>query len=244
MLPGDVETSDQAVMMRRKILTTLTMMLACAVGEARTFAAESTATPVRQGPKVLKPGEHGVGRMVDDARFVDLAGHEHSLAALCRERFVVVAQTSTSCPLSQKYLPSLVDMAKEFAPRGVRFVLVNTMTTDDASVMKEAAARFAEWAKDDGVIYVPDPKSALARAVGAATTTDVVVLDAARTVVYHGAVDDQYGFGYTKDRPQSHYLQDALASLMSGKTPEVAATDARVVRWMSLRRSCRPSQAT
>ncbi|MBN8626275.1 MAG: redoxin family protein [Planctomycetes bacterium] len=216
----------------RKTLVTLTICGLLAGGlllpKARRGQAEADDGPaaVRQGPRVLKGGDHGIGRMVADATFVDLAGQEHSLAALCRDRIVVVAQTSTSCPLSQKYLPSLVEIAKEFAPRGVRLVLVNTVSTDDVSAMQDAAARFAEWGKDDAVVYVHDPKAALARTVGAKTTTDVVVLDVARTVVYHGAVDDQYGFGYAKDRPQARYLHDALAALMAGKSPEIAATDA------------------
>jgi hypothetical protein len=75
-------------------------------------------------------------------------------------------------------------------------------------------------------LYVPDPTGALAQAVGALTTTDVIVLDAARTVVYHGAIDDQYGQGYSIDAPRHRYLADALDALLAGRTPQVAATNA------------------
>ena len=40
----------------------------------------------------------------------------------------------------------------------------------------------------------------------AQTTTDVIVVDAHRTVVYHGAIDDQYGFGYARAEPKQHFL--------------------------------------
>ena len=53
-----------------------------------------------------------------------------------------------------------------------------------------------------------------------------IVLDAARTVVYRGAVDDQYGLGYALDAPRSAYLRAALADLLAGKTPAVSATTA------------------
>ncbi len=71
-----------------------------------------------------------------------------------------------------------------------------------------------------------DREATLAKAVGALTTTDVIVLDASRTVVYHGASTDQYGFGYALDAPKHFYLADALEAFLANKQPLVAATEA------------------
>ncbi len=201
----------------------------------RNFAAPATddKTPeaaVRQAPKVLKPGDHGVGRQTGDASFKDLSGRTHQLSALCRERIVVVAATGTSCPLSKKFVPSLVDLAKQFDGKNVRWLLVNSTKTDEAAAMQVDFARFAEFAKDDAVIYVHDAAGSLAQAVGLRTTTDVAVLDGARTVLYHGAVDDQYGFGYAKDEPKRRYLAEALTGILAGRRPSIAATAARAIR--------------
>ncbi len=197
----------------------------------RNFAAPATddKTPeaaVRQAPKVLKPGDHGVGRQTRDASFTDLSGRAHQLSALCRERIVVVAATGTSCPLSKRFVPSLVDLAKQFDGKNVRWLLVNSTKTDEAAAMQVDFARFAEFAKDDAVIYVHDAAGSLAQAVGLRTTTDVAVLDGARTVLYHGAVDDQYGLGYAKDEPKRRYLAEALTGILAGRKPSIAATDA------------------
>lgn len=195
--------------------------------QANGSQAETSPSPaVRQAPQVLKAGDHGVGRQTGDANFADLTGRKHQLSALCKERIVVVAATGTSCPLSKKYLPSLVDLAQEFAGKNVRWLLVNATKTDDVAAMQADFARFAEFAKDDAVIYVHDAAGSLAAAVGLRTTTDVAVLDGARTVLYRGAVDDQYGFGYAKDAPQQRYLAAALTGVLAGGRPAVAATDA------------------
>jgi len=175
--------------------------------------------PVRQGPRPLLPGDHGVGRLVPATTYTDLDGRSHTVGG-GEARFTLFAMTSTSCPLSRKYLPTLVELAAA-APEGVRFVLVNATPTDPPEAMREAALRFS-----GGVTYVHDREGALARALGATTTTDVVVIDARRTVEYHGAIDDQYGFGYALAAPRHRYLADALRALAAGEAPPVAATDA------------------
>ena len=189
-------------------------------GLGGTARGDDGAAPVRQGPRPLLPGAHGVGRLVPAIEFTDLDGRSHTVAGPADFRHTVFALTSTSCPLSRKYLPTLVDLVRA-APDGVRFVLVNASPTDDPAAMREAADRFA-----GRVPYVHDRDGNLARALGAATTTDVVVTDARRTVEYHGAIDDQYGFGYALDAPRRRYLADAISALVSGEPPPVAATAA------------------
>jgi hypothetical protein len=179
------------------------------------------AASLRLGPQPLRPADQGVGRRLDDAAFTDLAGNSRELSGFAKQRAVVIAMTSTSCPLSQKYVPTLARLAKSYSQRDVAWILVNPQATDKSADMHATAKTLAGKA-----LYVPDPDRSLARAVGALTTTDVIVLDAARTVVYHGAVDDQYGQGYSVDAPRHRYLAEALDALLAGRQPHVAATSA------------------
>lgn len=179
------------------------------------------AASLRQGPQPLRPGDRGVGRLVADASFTDLAGKSHRLSSFSKQRAIVIAMTSTSCPLSKKYLPTLAKLAESYAKHEVSWVLVNPQATDQPADMQSAAKSLGGKA-----IYVPDPQGTLARTVDALTTTDVIVLDAARTVVYHGAIDDQYGQGYSVDAPRHRYLADALDAQLAGRSPLVAATGA------------------
>ncbi len=190
-------------------------------GATKAPAGEAAASepPLRQGPQPILPGDHGVGRLVAAVQYADLDGRLHSVGG-GDDRYTVYAMTSTSCPLSRKYLPTLIDLAAT-APHGVRFVLVNASSSDDPAAMRETAARFKE-----ATIYVHDREAALARSLGATSTTDVVVIDARRTVEYHGAIDDQYGFGYALEAPRRRYLAEAISALSAGGKPPLAATDA------------------
>ena len=72
--------------------------------------------------------------------------------------------------------------------------------------------------------YIQDANRDLTIAMKASTTTEVFVLDRARTLVYRGAVDDQYGFGYALQSPRHAFLVDALDAVLEGRTPAIQAT--------------------
>lgn len=138
-----------------------------------------------------------------------------------KSHLTVIAFTSTSCPLSKKYLPTLVDIHSDFKARGVRFVLVNCVATDRQDEMKAALERFTS-----NVEYTFDKDLKLANHLGATSTTDVFVLDQSYTVIYHGAIDDQYGFGYSIDTPRCTCLRDALEASLEHRPVLVSATAA------------------
>src|SRR5439155_1231360 len=92
---------------------------------------------VRKGPRILKPSEHGVGRLATDVSVTDLAGKTTKLSDLKNSKAIVVALTSTSCPLSRKYFPSLAALEKSYRDKGVAFIYVNPIATDAREEMKE-----------------------------------------------------------------------------------------------------------
>lgn len=190
-----------------------------AVGGGRVDAQQRTH--VRQGPELRSPGEHGVGRYVTNFEFLLLDGSSGHLYEDSSNEITVIAFTSTSCPISRKYLPTLVDLHRDFTSRGVRFVLVNCVATDRQEELEAAAGLFP-----GGIAYTFDQDSKLANHLGATSTTDVVVLDRSHTIVYHGAIDDQYGFGYSIDSPRTRYLRDALEATLMQRPVLIAATAA------------------
>jgi hypothetical protein len=219
---GAITKPEAATALRKGALADLVKRESAAASPA---AAERTAPspaepPVRQGPRPVRPGDHGIGRRVADASFTDLAGTTRSLATIADGRIMVIAMTSTSCPLSKKYLPTLVELAGATGD-DVAWLLVNPVATDTAADMQAAAARFG-----DRATYVHDPEGRLAATIGATSTTDVIVISPDRTIAYHGAIDDQYGFGYALDAPRTRYLADALAAIRRGDEPLIAATEA------------------
>ena len=172
-------------------------------------------------------GESKLPESIALQRLVDVTGKEHKFG--CAEAApVVLAWTAADCPMAKVYAPRLRAIAAELAPRGVRFFLIDS--SSDATAEKLRAA-------DKGGAPMPaicDERGELARLAGARSTTDVVVLDSDKHVVYRGSVDDQYGYRrgeglgaatFRKDAPARQYLRDALESLLAGKIPALAATD-------------------
>ena len=183
-------------------------------------AAPAEDSP-RQGPKVLRSADRGVGRLLPDARFKDNKGRSGKLSDFKSAPALVIAFTSTSCPLAKKYAPTLARLEQEFGAQGVKFLFVNP-TASDTRASINAAIKHNSLASR----YVHDRDGKLTAALGAETTTEMFVLDAARTLVFRGAVDDQYGFGYSLDAPRHNYLKDALTAMLAQKPLGVAATDA------------------
>jgi peroxiredoxin/mono/diheme cytochrome c family protein len=183
--------------------------------------AEPAKDPIRKAPRVVKPAEHGVGRLAPDIAFTDTTGKAGKLSDFKDKKAVVVLFTSTSCPVSQKYAPVLARLEKAYRDKGVAFVYVNPVATDPADDIAKAikAHGFAGP-------FVHDKDGAFAKALGAKATTDAFVLDPARTVAYHGAADDQYGLGYSLPAPKVSYLAPALDAVLAGKVPTIQATEA------------------
>ena len=55
---------------------------------------------IRQGPRVLKPSDYGVGRYVQDLAFTDLDGQERRLSDFEDQAALVLVLTGTGCPIS------------------------------------------------------------------------------------------------------------------------------------------------
>ncbi len=176
---------------------------------------------VTSGPEILKPGDVGIGRMIADAAFTDLAGKAHRLSELKAHKGVVIAMTSATCPVSKRYLPSLAKLEKELSAQGIALLLVNPFASEKMDDIKAQFAGLAVTAP-----YIHDKDKTLTAALQARTTTEVFLLDATRTLVYRGALDDQYGVDYNLDAPRHRYLTDAVAALLKGETPHIAATAA------------------
>src|SRR4029078_3732241 len=127
-------------------------------------AAPAQSGPIRQGPRLLRGAEAGVGRMIPDVAFTDLAGKRGRLSDYSQAKLTVVAFTNGACPVSKKYAPSLARIEKEYTPKGVAFLFINPTATD-----KPDGSAFAGR-------YIHDRDGKLTAALGAVATSEVIVL--------------------------------------------------------------------
>jgi len=178
-----------------------------------------TADSVVAPPSPIEAKALGVGRYVAEARGADLAGKETSWRAGRGEKFTVIALTSVTCPLCRKFGPSLARIEAAYADKGVKFIYVNVSGTDSADDMRAQV-------KDRGFtgLHLNDARREIARTLGAKTTTEVFVVDAAHTLIYRGAASDQYGVGFSHEAPRRRFLEDAIDAALAGREPEIRAT--------------------
>jgi len=161
----------------------------------------------------------GVGRYISDTSGDDLAGKKTSWQSGRGERLTVIALTSVTCPLCKKFAPSLARLESSYAGKGVKFVYINVSGEDSADDMRRQI-------KDQGFkgLYLDDNDRSIVAMLGAKTTTEAFVVDAANTLVYRGAVSDQYGTNFTLDAPRVRFLENALDAALEGRRPVVGAT--------------------
>ncbi|MBC7806803.1 MAG: redoxin domain-containing protein [Akkermansiaceae bacterium] len=192
------------------------------VGKTEPVTARAEAEDMlRTAPRPLPPALSGVGRRVTDACVTDLAGKPHTLSEFGGPKGLVVALVSSSCPVAKKIAPALGRLEADARANGFGVLYLASLATDTPAELK-AAAKSAGWK----ATVVRDTKGTAVAALGATSTTEVFVFDAARTLAYRGAVSDQYGPTWAKDAPTTNYLADALGAVAAGTLPAIPATTA------------------
>lgn len=141
----------------------------------------------------------------------------------------VVVFTCNGCPYAKAFEPRIVDLAKQYAAKGVNFYAINP--NDDARYPVETAELMKQRAAEHGwsLPYLKDGDSAVARAYGARVTPHVFVVDKGGVVRYRGYVDDSA----KPEERRTTGLTDALDSLIAGH--EVANNTTRAfgctIKW-------------
>ncbi len=165
-------------------------------------------------------GKDRLGRVVSDSVLTDYRGASVSLASLKDKPIVVLAFLGTECPLAKLAVTKLNVLAKEFEPRGVVVVGINSNRQD-------SLADLAAQAKEQDVSFrlLKDAGNKLADAAGAIRTPEIVVLDQQRGIRYVGRIDDQVGIGYRRETAKRSDLKIAIEELLAGKPVSVATTE-------------------
>ena len=184
-----------------------------------------SATPPGAYREAAQPGidhrPYRVGELVSDFSFTTIDGTSSTLCEFAGDQPLVIAIRDVGCPLSKKYGPRLAALEEEYSQRGVQFLYINPSEIDDIETMHDDARSY-----ELSSLYVADREATIARQLHATRTTDVFLLDAAQTLVYRGAIDDQYGIGYALETPRHEFLRDAIEAVLADDTVKVRATEA------------------
>ncbi|HEX4564818.1 MAG TPA: thioredoxin family protein [Solirubrobacteraceae bacterium] len=160
-----------------------------------------------------------VGERAPEFALPDTAGATHELGDAGA---TVVVFTCNHCPYALAWHERLIDVARDFAPRGARMLAINPNDAEryprDAPEQMRARVERGEFGD---VPYLRDETQDVARAYDAKTTPDVFVIDASGAVRYRGAPDADY------DDPaqNAQWLREALDAILEGGSPERAETE-------------------
>lgn len=134
----------------------------------------------------------------------------------------VVVFTCNQCPYARAFEPRLIEIGKQYAPKGVAFYAIDS--NDDSKYDVETMANMHDRAVKNSYPfpYLKDGNSEIARAYGARVTPHVFVVDGKGMVRYHGYVDDSA-------RPEERTnagLTNALDALLANQPVANASTKA------------------
>lgn len=148
-------------------------------------------------------------------------GKEISLNAGKTAKGLLVMFSCNTCPYV-KLSESRIKEAQDFTrANGIGMVVVNSNEAQRDGDDSEAEMKTYAAAQGFSAPYVLDVKSELADAFGASRTPQVFLFDAAGTLIYKGAIDDNVKDPKAVTKP---YLKDALNALLKGAKPEVKET--------------------
>jgi peroxiredoxin len=119
-------------------------------------------------------------------------GKTWSLQSFASAELLVVVFTCNHCPYAQAVEQRLVELQRDYGPRGVQLVAINP--NDDRAYPDDSFERMVERAaqRHFNFPYLRDASQAVARAYDAACTPDIFVFDRQRKLIYNGRFDDNW----------------------------------------------------
>jgi len=174
------------------------------------------------------PADRLVGKRIGDFRLKDVRNGKEiwlyglamanrglgSLLNIKKTNAVVFVFLSPGCPIGEKYLPRLNELAREYDSKGVKFFGI---ASNDGDTPEELKA----WAEKHELAFpvLHDPRNVQADALLIERTNEAILADSRATIRYRGAIDDQYGYTASSPEPKHNYLKDAIEAVLAG-TPQ------------------------
>ena len=120
----------------------------------------------------------------------DFDGKRHALADFAGSPALLVVFTCEHCPFARHIRAGFASFAREYAPRGLAVVAINS--NDLAAYPQDGPDAMRQEARSSGYVfpYLLDADQSVARAYRAACTPDFFLFGADQRLVYRGQFDD------------------------------------------------------
>jgi peroxiredoxin len=172
-----------------------------------------------------------LGTKAPDFRLPDPSGRVVSLADFKDAPALLVVFMCNHCPYVKHVRDGLAKLARDYRPRGVAVVGINS--NDVGNYPADSPAKMAEEAASAGYIfpYLYDETQGVARSYRAACTPDIYLFDKEQRLVYRGQFDDSRpGNGVPVTGKDVRAAMDAV---LAGKTvsPNQKASIGCNIKW-------------
>lgn len=151
-------------------------------------------------------------------------GHDVTSLAVPSTQYVAAIFVATDCPISNRYLPQIAQLSREFSSRGVRLWLVYPNPGDSLAAVHRHQSRYPDAASLPQLI-APDQRFLAHAHVHVTPEAAIFAADAVmnQPVLWHGRIDDRYlTFGTQRPAATHHDLADALNAALAGHQPASA----------------------
>jgi hypothetical protein len=151
----------------------------------------------------------------------DIDGHNVTSLAVPGTQYIAAIFVAADCPISNRYLPEIGRLSREFAPRGVRLWLVYPNPGDTLAAVRTHQSQYRIAASLPQLI-APDSRFLAHAHVHVTPETAIFHADAVMNepVLWHGRIDDRYlTFGTQRPAATQHDLANALDAALAGRQP-------------------------
>jgi peroxiredoxin len=174
-----------------------------------------------------------LGMTAPDFKLPDTSGKTVSLADFKDKAALLVIFMCNHCPYVVHIRAGLAQLARDYLPRGVAIVGINS--NDVANYPADSPAKMKEEVKSAGYIfpYLYDETQSVAKAYRAACTPDIYLFDGGRRLVHRGQFDaSRPGNGIPVTGKD---LRAALDAVLAGKpvAPDQKASIGCNIKWKS-----------
>jgi len=140
-------------------------------------------------------------------------GVSHSLASFSDSSVLIIIFSCNHCPYVKAYEDRMVSIQRDYAPRGVRLVAINS--NDEVSYPEDSLGEMVKRSREKGFNfpYLRDKTQSVVEAYGAVCTPHVFAFDARRVLRYRGRIDDSRDPSAVK----SHDLRSAIDEMLEGR---------------------------
>jgi hypothetical protein len=164
---------------------------------------------------------------VDDFALLDHRGEFHQLSREHDAAVVVLYSFAAGCPIVRQNVAELQALAGEYAPKGVRILLLDSSPADDRAAVQ---AEVAELSLTLPVLL--DETQLVAEGLAISRTGEALVLRGKDLgLAWRGPVDDRVGYGAQKPEASRRFLREAIDAVLAGQPP---AGDAPAVKGCAL----------